>query len=169
MKCPICGKEMFSVDPVYVANHSYGEPNQYLEQHVCYNCGNVIFKNFKFEEYKKVYHESKELLESKKALEKELESFLKINKDEFDKFTKLEKIRAERNALPEEKDDDAMLKDLTLKKKASKIEASFNRDFLLMYRNLKNKIQTVKEKINRFTENTKYIINFVESNHLENY
>lgn len=160
---------MFGIDPVYVSTCACGEPNQYLVEHVCYNCGYVVFKNPIFEEYKRIYRECKELIESKKALEKELDSFMKANKAEFDKFEKLNKIRDERSALPEEKDDDEMLKDLLLKKKAKKIEESFNREVLTTYRELKHKVREAEEKIDRFSENTKYIINFVESNHLENY
>lgn len=169
MKCPICGKEMFEVDPIYVAEHSHSEPDEYMHQEVCYNCGFVVLKNHKFEEYKRIYREYKEALEAISDAKAELEKAKKNNKTELDKLEKINKIREQRNALPEEKDDDTLLKDLLLKKKQTKIEESVDRNAILTIRDLNRKIEDAEIKIKKLKENNQYIIDFVESNHLEDY
>lgn len=169
MKCPICGKEMFEVDPIYVAERAYSEPDVYMHQEVCYNCGFVILKNHKFEEYKRIYREYKEALEAISNAKAELERAKKSSKAELDKLEKIDKIREQRDSLPKEKDDDTLLKDLLLKKKQTKIEESVDRNAILTIRDLNKKIEDAEIKIEKLKEKNQFVLDFVISNHLEDY
>lgn len=168
MKCPLCGKEMFEVDPIFVADHSHNEPDFCLKQEVCYRCGFTVLRNSKFEEYKRVYREYKEAINETNNAKIELEKEKKNAKSELDKLDKIREVVKQRDALPVEKDDDILLKELLLKKKQTKIENSVNRDVVLKIRGLENKISEAEIKINKIKASNQYIIDFVESNHLEN-